>query len=180
MRELITRFQCLRFGIPYKEGLFIHPLASLQKEGRIEIAERVAFQSNTFLASRGNACVKIGEGCFLNAGTRIDSVMSIEIGSNVMTGPYVYITDFNHCYSNINVQIKNQGLLSKGGVVIGDGAWIGVHSTIIGPATIGKGSVIGANSVVVGDIPDYCIACGVPASIVKRYNKDRGIWERCK
>ena len=34
--------------------------------------------------------------------------------------------------------------------------------------TIGKGAVIGAGAVVTKDIPDYCIAVGVPAKVIKK------------
>ena len=54
-------------------------------------------------------------------------------------------------------------------VEIGDGTWIGENVCIIG-ASIGKQCVIGANSVVLKDIPDYCVAVGLPAKVIKKYN----------
>lgn len=62
-------------------------------------------------------------------------------------------------------------------VRIGEGAWLGENVCIIG-ASVGKQSVIGANSVVSKDIPDYCVAVGAPAIIVKRYNFDKNQWEK--
>ena len=50
---------------------------------------------------------------------------------------------------------------------IKDGAHIGIGSIIMPGVTIGKGTVIGAGSVVTRDIPDYSIAAGVPAKVIK-------------
>lgn len=45
-------------------------------------------------------------------------------------------------------------------------------------ASIGKHCVIGSNAVVTKDIPDYCVAIGIPARIIKRYNPEVGKWLR--
>ena len=62
---------------------------------------------------------------------------------------------------------------------IGDGSWLGTHVVIAGNVKIGKHCVIGANSVVTKDIPDYCVAAGIPAKIIKKYNFDTCTWDRC-
>jgi acetyltransferase-like isoleucine patch superfamily enzyme len=52
-------------------------------------------------------------------------------------------------------------------VSIGDGSWLG-HGTVVLPgAQIGRHVVIGANSVVTGSIPDYSVAVGAPARVVR-------------
>ena len=63
-------------------------------------------------------------------------------------------------------------------VIIGEGSWLGENVCVCG-ASVGKHCVIGANSVVTRDIPDYCIAVGSPARVVKRYNFDKNTWENC-
>lgn len=52
-------------------------------------------------------------------------------------------------------------------IMIKDGAHIGIGSIIMPGVTIGKGAVIGAGAVVTKDVPDYCVAVGVPARVVK-------------
>lgn len=52
-------------------------------------------------------------------------------------------------------------------IVIKDGAHIGIGSIIMPGVTIGKGAVIGAGAVVTKDVPDYCLAVGVPAKVIK-------------
>jgi len=51
--------------------------------------------------------------------------------------------------------------------VIGDDVMIGSGAKILGPVRIGKGASIGANAVVLIDVPDYGVAVGVPARVVK-------------
>jgi acetyltransferase-like isoleucine patch superfamily enzyme len=62
-------------------------------------------------------------------------------------------------------------------VTIGDGAWIGENACVIG-ASVGKNAVIGANAVVTQDVPDFSVAVGVPARIIKRYNPSSQCWEK--
>ena len=61
---------------------------------------------------------------------------------------------------------------------IGDGSYIGINAVIVGNVKIGKHCVIGANSIVTRDIPDYCVAVGSPAKIIKKYEKNG--WSRFK
>ncbi|TLT02689.1 serine O-acetyltransferase [Aliarcobacter cibarius] len=53
----------------------------------------------------------------------------------------------------------------KANSVIGSGA------KVLGNITIGRSSKIGANSVVISDVPDYTTAVGIPAKVIKRYDK---------
>jgi len=50
---------------------------------------------------------------------------------------------------------------------IGDNTILSTGAKVIGPIKIGANCVIGANSVVVTDIPDNCVAVGIPAKIIK-------------
>jgi len=52
--------------------------------------------------------------------------------------------------------------------VIGDNVDIGAGAKILGPITIGNNVAIGANAVVLDDVPDNCVAAGVPATIKPR------------
>lgn len=52
--------------------------------------------------------------------------------------------------------------------ILGNNIYVGAGAKIIGPVKIGSNVVIGANAVVVNDIPDGCLAVGVPARILKR------------
>ena len=57
-------------------------------------------------------------------------------------------------------------------IVIKDGAHIGIGAIIMPGVTIGEGAVIGAGAVVTRDIPDYCVAVGAPAKVIKEFKKE--------
>lgn len=62
---------------------------------------------------------------------------------------------------------------TKGPVAIGNDVWIGSRVTVLSGVTIGNGAVIGAGSVVVRSIPDYAIAAGNPARVIRyRFDPD--------
>jgi acetyltransferase-like isoleucine patch superfamily enzyme len=67
---------------------------------------------------------------------------------------------------DINGPIKDQGII-KGPVRIGPDTWIATKVTVLRNTTVGRGCVLGSHAVVKGDIPDYSIAVGAPAKIVK-------------
>ena len=80
-----------------------------------------------------------------------------------------YITDCDHEYRDVNIPVIDQGIVQRGQrVSIGDGSYIGINAVIVGNVKIGKHCVIGANSVVTKDVPDYCVAVGSPAKVIKR------------
>lgn len=60
-----------------------------------------------------------------------------------------------------------------GKITIKKGASIGAHSTIMPGVTIGEHSIVGAHSFVNKDIPEKCIAYGVPAKV----QRPRDIYE---
>ena len=87
----------------------------------------------------------------------------------MLLSPNVYITDCDHEYRNLGVPVIDQGIVQKGQTVsIGDGSYVGINTVIVGNVKIGKHCVIGANSVVTKDVPDYCVAVGSPAKVIKR------------
>jgi acetyltransferase-like isoleucine patch superfamily enzyme len=112
--------------------------------------------------------VSIGDRCLIGRGSGIVGHLSIEIGDDVYTGHHVYITDQNHGYADRTLPISMQTMPERP-VRIGAGSWIGHGSVVLPGACIGRNVTIGANSVVRGDIPDFAVAVGVPAKVVKQH-----------
>ena len=61
---------------------------------------------------------------------------------------------------------------------IGDDSFIGINTVIVGNVSIGLHCVIGSNSVVTKSIPDFCVAVGAPAKIIRQYSNVTNKWER--
>ncbi|RAJ33459.1 acyltransferase [Pedobacter cryoconitis] len=118
----------------------------------------------------------IGDGCRIGNFNHIYATKSIIIEKYVLTADKVYISDNLHGYENINIPILQQVIQQKNTVIIGEGAWLGENVCILG-ASVGKNSVIGANSVVTRNIPDYCVAVGSPAKIIKRFCFNSNKWK---
>ena len=82
-------------------------------------------------------------------------------------------------FRSVTKPIIKQGVIQKNDVVIGSGSWIGENVSIIG-ASIGRNCVVGANSVVTKDIPDFSVAAGVPARIIKKFDFKTCRWVSLK
>jgi acetyltransferase-like isoleucine patch superfamily enzyme len=119
----------------------------------------------------------IKDGAVIGHFNHIYATKSIIIEENALTADRVYISDNLHDYTDPKVPIRKQKIIQKNPVVIGAGSWLGEHVCVIG-ASVGRNSVVGANSVVTKSIPDYCVAVGIPARIIKRYNFETNKWEK--
>ncbi len=101
----------------------------------------------------------------------------ISIGDNCIFAQNIVCSGLNHNFEDVETPIRDQGV-NKKLITIGDDCWIGANATITQGVTIGKHSVIGAGSVVTKDVPDYHIAVGNPAKLVKKYDLDQKEWVR--
>ena len=117
--------------------------------------------------------VRIGSRCIIGRGSHIVGHWSIEIGDNIQTGPYVYITDQNHVYDDPIEPIGWQQP-TEAAVRIGSGSWLGANAVVLPGARIGDHVVIAAGAVVRGVVPDRCVVAGVPGRIIRRWVDGRG------
>jgi acetyltransferase-like isoleucine patch superfamily enzyme len=112
--------------------------------------------------------LRIGDRCVIGRGSHIVAHQSVEIGDDVWTGPYVYITDQNHGYADPETPIGRQPPVNRP-VSIGAGSWLGAGAIVLPGACIGRNVVIAAGSVVRGQVPDRCVVAGVPAKVVRQH-----------
>ena len=111
--------------------------------------------------------IEIGDHVLINHMSDISGrAAKVKIGNNVLIAPRVSILASMHNYSDRSLLIKDQGVKAAE-IEIGDDVWIGTGSVIMPGIKIGQGAVIGANSVVNQNIPDYAVAVGIPAKIIK-------------
>ncbi len=120
--------------------------------------------------------LRIGDRCVIGRGSHIVAHHSIDIGDDVFTGPYVYITDQNHSYADPDVPIGRQWPVNAP-VSIGAGTWLGTGVIVLPGAMIGRNVVVAAGAVVRGEIGDLCVVAGAPARVVKVFDPEVG-WTR--
>lgn len=169
--------------------LFVNPLKN--KKGKNAIIRRYAkldvLPFNSFSVgansiiedfatiNNGVGDISIGEHSMIGRGNVI--IGPVNIGNRVMLAPNIVISGLNHGYEDVNVSPSNQPVTTQT-INIKDDVWIGANSVITAGVTIGKHAVVGAGSVVTKDVPDFSIAAGNPAKIIKKYNKESNSWEK--
>jgi serine O-acetyltransferase len=111
---------------------------------------------------------------FVQILTGIDLPCEVEIGSNFIIDHFggIVVSGYakfgDNCRIRDGVVIGLRRLDEKCAPVIGNNVDIGSGAKLLGSITIGNNVLVGANAVVLCDVPDNCIAVGVPATIKER------------
>lgn len=163
-----------------KKSLILSPL-QIDGKKNISVGDSVAVGELSWLAAmpltnNDKPQLVIGNNCSIGNFNHIYATSEIVFEDSVLTADKVYISDNLHSYANVSKPIIEQPIKQLKKIRIGEGSWIGENACIIG-ASIGKHCTIGANAVVTKDIPDYCVAVGAPARVIKRYNMKTQKWE---
>jgi sugar O-acyltransferase (sialic acid O-acetyltransferase NeuD family) len=119
-------------------GTLIHPSVKMSKY--VTVLEGSIICSDTIITTN----VKIGRHCILNLGTRIghDSVLD----------------DYSSLMPGVNI---------AGDVVLGKGSYLGLNASVINKVRVGDWTTVGAGATVVSDLPEKCVAVGIPAKPIK-------------
>ena len=125
--------------------------------------------------NNGSGAVILGNRVRVGIGSVI--IGPVTMGNGAGLGQHVFVSGFNHGYSDASKNSSIQALDIKP-VIIEEEAHIGANSVILAGVTIGKRTQIGAGSVVTRNIPPYSIAVGNPCRVIKRFNHVTNLWER--
>ena len=101
----------------------------------------------------------------------------VKVGNDVRLAQNVVLSGLNHNYDKIDSPIHVQGVSTKP-IVIEDESWIGANVVVVPGVTIGKHSIVAAGSVVTKNIPEYSVAAGNPARILKQYDFESNTWKK--
>lgn len=147
----------------------ISPLAHIEESAAgslIEIGEDVVIDSFVRIKpTGGTGDLRIGRGTVVNSGVVIYTGNGIEIGTDVLIAANSTLAPVNHEYRSRAALVREQGFLpSKGGIVIEDDVWIGANCVILDGARLRRGCVLGAGSVALGEIEEYTVYVGAPAT----------------
>ncbi|MBL7005020.1 MAG: acyltransferase [Gammaproteobacteria bacterium] len=189
MKKIIKKAISFAFILLLSPLLIIHWIASITSNkgafvfcnqllslipGTIGSYSRVAFNSVTMTQCHNESIIGFGT-LFSQQDTEIHQSVYIgpqcNIGSciiekNTLIASAVHIMSGTgqHNFEDLETPIQQQGgEFVK--IKIGEDSWIGNGSLIM--ANIGKKCIIGAGSVVTKEIPDYSIAVGNPAKVIK-------------
>jgi len=175
------RFVFKEFG----KGSYIRSPLLILNPAFVSIGERVAIREGVRLevvvdSHHRKPELLVGNGSSFEQNVHVVCHSRVRIGENVAIAANCCIVDVTHPYENVhdNVPIVARIRDDDSFVEIGDFTLIGFGTVILPNVRIGKRVVIGSNSVVSRDIPDYSIAAGSPARVIKRYDAATGGWVR--
>lgn len=108
----------------------------------------------------------------------ITAIDEVKIENGCLISQFVYISDHYHGIDpTFNKSPKDQDLLSKGKVEIGENTFLGFRVTILSGVKLGRHCVVGSHSVVNRSFPEYSMIAGAPAKLIKKFDFDNNCWK---
>lgn len=162
-------------SVIYPEAIIYNPP---NDPSRIVIGENSHIQGELHIFNYGGR-IEIGNNTYIGKDSRIWSGDNVKIGNNVLISHFCNIIDTNSHEINPYERAerskeifssghwKTKGSIKTSPITIKDYAWISFNVSILKGVTIGEGAIIGACSVVTDDVPDFALAIGNPAKVIK-------------
>jgi acetyltransferase-like isoleucine patch superfamily enzyme len=161
----------------------------LRHPRKISIGDNVVIDDHVVLDAKGqdNAGIAIGDGVFIGRNTilsckngdivledrvnigfncEVFSASRVVVGADTLLAAYTYLIGGDHEHASTDVSVLDQGRVSRG-IAVGRGAWLGAGAKVLDGTSIGAHAIVGTGAVVTSPVPDYAIAVGVPARIVR-------------
>lgn len=138
----------------------------IQKGGRVVLEPRVYVKKGAVFECGSQGCIRVGRQAVIGNYVWIGCSQRIEIGAKALIGHAVTIFDVYHRHSR-DTYLAEQDY-ATGQTMIGSDVMVGTKATIGGNVTVGRGCLIAEHAVVKSDLPEYVIAGGIPAKILKQ------------
>ncbi len=149
------------FLYPGVHALALHKIANMLWTIKLSFfAKAIAYISRMLTGIEIHPAAKIGKNLFIDHG------MGVVIGETSIVGDNVLIY---HGVTLGGTSLKK----GKRHPTIKDDAIIGAGAKILGPIIIGRSARVGANAVVTKNVEDFSTVMGIPAKVVKDYNKKK-------
>ena len=162
---------------------------TLRHPHKIHIGDNVVIDDWCCLDAKGtdNQGIRIGSGVFIGRHTilsckngdiliedranigfncEIFSASRVRVGKDTLMAAYTYLVGGDHLHDRTDIPVLQQGRTARG-IDVGDGVWLGTHVVVTDGSTIGRDAIVGAGAVVVGEVPEFAIATGIPAKVVR-------------
>lgn len=161
MRRVILRALCRRVG----SGLEVGPEVVFKHPETLEFGDAVFLGAHTMIQGRFDGTCRIGNHVWIGPHSYLDA-RDLVIEDYVGWGPGAKLLGSTHSGQPADIPIIATDLIIKP-VVVGYGADIGTNATILPGVRIGAHAIVGAGAVVTADVPDYAVAAGVPARVLR-------------
>lgn len=136
--------------------------------GSVELGDRAHLYRDTHVQTGAGGTITIGADTHIQPRCQLSAYKAgIHIGRGVAIAPNCAFYPYDHGIA-AGRRIEDQPLKTKGDIIIGDDAWLGTGVIVLAGVRIGHGAVVGAGSIVTKDVPDDCVAVGVPARVIKK------------
>ena len=128
IKHCLSPIQKIRYRIKNSNGfIYIGKGCKIVGAKNIYFDNDVSIMPYTMLvAHESNSKIRFGKGTQIGMYSRIAAQSNVEFGEYVLTGPHIFIADYNHEYFDVSKPIMHQGKLIKytidfprGGVRIG-------------------------------------------------------------
>ncbi len=170
-------------------GVVFGRYTTLRHPHKIQIADGVVIDDGCLLDAKGedNQGIRIGNGVFVgrnsilsckngditvgdkvNIGFNCEIVSASEVlvGAGSLLAAYSYLVGADHIFSDPEKPIHEQERCSRG-IRLEENVWVGAGVVVADGQRLGRNSIIGAGAVVTSDVPEYAIAAGVPARVLR-------------
>lgn len=149
------------------EGVIIEPGAIILHPQNVTLGDGVYVGHYAVLNGYHVGEVVVGPGTWIGQHCLLHGAGGLLIGADVGVGPGCRVLTSTHADPGPDEPIMSGDLVYRT-VSIGDGSDLGCNAVILPGVTIGRGVQVGAGAVVREDLPDFTVAVGVPARVVRR------------
>ena len=125
------------------------------------------FVGHGSIVSMTDGTIVLDEGCNIGSYCRIGTMGKSRIGKKVLLGAFCYVVGAYHETERTDIPILDQPSRTKGGAEVDDGCWLGARVTVLDGVKVGRDSIVGAHAVVTENLPEFCVAVGAPAKVIR-------------
>ena len=144
-----------------------------EKNDGLRLGDNVYIGRNTILSCKEGS-IEVGDYANISANCSLLSETEISLGRYCFLAGHCYlVAGGNHSFDDVSRPIMFQPSVSKGGIRVGDDVWLGAGVIVLDGATIGQGTVVGAGAVVTESLPEFSVAVGSPARVVRDRREKR-------
>jgi acetyltransferase-like isoleucine patch superfamily enzyme len=136
--------------------------------GEVRLGDAVHLHRDVTIQTGRGGTVTIGEATHVQPRCQFSAYLGpIRVGARVEIAPACAFYSYNH-EIRAGIPIREQPLVTKGGIEIGDDAWIGYGAILLDGVTVGEGAIVGAGAVVTRSVEPGAIVAGNPAREIGR------------